>query len=87
MKFLPFWISPFSILCNAWLFPMKSFSLSLTWKIFICPLRMKDSFARYNILGCQLFCPRAWIILLHSFSLLGFVLKCLRWFIFVDLCM
>jgi hypothetical protein len=38
-------ISSLSILCNVGLVNMNCFSLYLSWKVFISPSRLKDSFA------------------------------------------
>jgi hypothetical protein len=60
-------VFPLTILCHATLVVMNSFHLCLSWQIFISPSILKDNFAGYSDLGCQLFCFKAWNTSGHSF--------------------
>jgi hypothetical protein len=61
------WNVLLSIFCNIGLVGMNCFGLSLSWKIFISPSKLKDSFAGYGILRWEIFSLRAWIIFQHVF--------------------
>jgi hypothetical protein len=61
------WNISLCIFCNAGLVDKDHFSLSLSFKVFISSLRLKDSFSGYRILVWKLLCLRTWIILFHAF--------------------
>jgi hypothetical protein len=80
------WIITLSILCNAGLVDMTTWAYPCLKGPYFS-IETEEQLAGYSILGWRLFSLSAWMTLLHTFELLGFMLRGLRWFFFcVYLC-
>jgi hypothetical protein len=79
-SFSSVWNIPLSIFYNTGPINMNCFSISLSWKVLISPLRSKGSFAGIVFLvGCYFLSELDLFFSMYSW-ILGFVLSDVRWF-------